>query len=133
MTTKLSHYAGQTIVSGPAVREAVQTVMQGHVGATKGILKEEMFKYVFGHKQRNNDLADYFRGVQLAYALSHLRSHSHCFIVSRRTEAGFEYFVVKTQADAEYYHKATNFRIKAARKMMKRCDKAVKEQWWKEL
>ena len=130
---KPEQFTSQPMLTISVLSDPLQTIMSAHIGHRNSITRAEMFKKLFGHKQRPNDLADYFRSITLSKVCTALKKHSFCFICKHKTKEGHEYFVAKTSSDVKIHKQYTDKRKKGLDHLHARCEKAVAEKWYKKL
>lgn len=109
------------------------TIMKGHVGQDNGITRDELFSTVFGApRKRFNQMQQFALNLLLLRVIHYLRVRSNCFIVSRRNDKTWEYFVLKNDNDLDLYHDDVDGKIHGLKMMKKRASKAVSEGWHKQ-
>lgn len=111
----------------------LKEIMLDHIGVENEITKMELFKKLFGKPTKYNEMQLWFLWHKVQSQMHWLRKTSNCFIVSRKLVDGvFSYFVMKDGKDLQFYKDALNNNIKKMHSMMKRGEKLVEEEAYKE-
>ncbi len=105
--------------------------MLRHIGSGNSITGKKLFIKLFG--ECPDKIKKEFLWTRVLRAMQSLRLHSNMFIVSERTAEGVIYFVVKTAYEAREYKSRCSRIISGLEKQKLRCDRAVKEKFYKRL
>ena len=131
--TRLPHNVASNLTVRNVAR-VVMTIMRSHIGEENALTGNELFKKVFGKKRQTmasmESLVDELRWSYLKRAMHYLRKNTKCFIIGKEDEGNWEYFVVSTQYEADYYINILQNNIKRMKYMQKKVRKAVKEKWY---
>jgi len=120
----------KTIATVNEIAVVLLNVFSNHVSEANSITKEDLFKKLFGRFPKQDDLGDYLRWDFTRKAMHLLRQRSNCFIVNKYLNNSSEFFVAKTEKDAQYYVDRLNKNIKSMKLMQNRCLKSVREKWY---
>lgn len=114
------------------IAKIVLPIFNSHIGATNSITKKELFKKIYKKPLENNNLADWVRWEYLRKAMHHLRLKSNCFIVGIRGQYDYEFFIPRTEAEAQLYIKHLNNNIMKMRQLQARAIQSVRQEWYKQ-
>jgi len=123
----------ELIVTASPLLEKVTRIMREHIGRKNSLTAGELFKKVYG--TIINEYKAFFYYCNLQRAMTSLRKHSDCFIVSEKIKgtSQLSYYVVKTYDEADQYCKRVDKKIKGMHKIKEKCIEAVDKQKWKNL
>ena len=122
----------KTIQTTNAIAVRLLNISQNHISEINGIERGNLFKTLFGHYPKDEDLGDYLRWDFTRKAMHLLRQKSNCFIVNKYENRDSCFFVVKTDKDATYYIDRLERNIKSMKLMQKKVQKAVTEKWYQQ-
>ena len=122
----------KTIQTTNAIAVRLLDIFQNHISEANAIGRENLFKTLFGHYPKDEDLGDYLRWDFTRKAMHLLRQKSNCFIVNKYEDRDSLFFVVKTDKDAAYYIDRLDRNIKSMKLMQKKVQKAVTEKWYQQ-
>ena len=113
------------------IAQILLEIMRDHIGTENEIARHQLFKKIF-KKNEQDTLGDWVRWEFVKKAMHYCRRNTKCFIASRNEDGTWRYFVVADDYDVAEYVNVLKKNIKSMMSMMKRCQKASKQQWHKE-
>jgi len=111
--------------------EALTKAFRNHIGAKNGMTIIQMHNYVYN--TRCSKLEFVFRCQKMMGAINHMKKHTQCFVVGSRGNTGHIWYVVKTTEEAKQYKNHCDSKIAGLQMMKLRCDRAVRNQYWKQV
>lgn len=114
----------------PNLMVRLMEIFKDHIGHKKWISKNDLFKEIF-KRYPQDSLEDWVRWQYVKQAMHRCRTRTKCFISSKYYDdtRTWNYFVVKTEVDAQAYINTLERSIKKMRFMQKHVMKSVKERW----
>lgn len=106
----------------------VLPIFKNHIGRDNAITRGQLFKRLFKRNELDT-LEDWLRFEFVKKAMHLCRQRTKCFIGSRHEHGVWNYFVVNSERDAQYYVDILNKNIKRMRVMQQRAVKAGREKW----
>lgn len=117
------------------VRQVAELLLEkfmDHIGPKNSVTRDELFRWVYGHRYNPNSLADYYCSDVLRRAMHLARAKTNCFItISRDVDDNYIYYIPQTENDIQGYIGILDQNISRMNKMKARARRAVKERWWK--
>jgi len=131
------------VIMMTSVREIVNKllkIMKQHIGEENSISRNQLFKSVYGVPVENVSALQEWMLFELIKKAMHLcRQRTKCFIVSRQMTQQFGkrygtwyYWVAKDGTDYIVFSDNMNRNIVAMKKMVEKCDKAVRNRWYQQ-
>jgi hypothetical protein len=121
------------IMVRPERQEKLKELFKDHIGTDEEISQTQIFKHLYGDPSNYSDIQIFYLWSMIKQDMNWLRKTTKYFIGSRHTELGWRYFIIKDASDAEFYKKTLGNTIKKCHYMIRRCEKAVRDQFWKGL
>lgn len=122
-----------TILSRIERQKKLKELFRNHIGTENEISQKVIFNTLYGDPSNYSDIQIFYLWSMIRHDMNWLRRTTKYFIGSRSTERGWRYFIIKDASDADYYKKTLRNTIKKCNYMIGRCEKAVKDQFWKGL
>ena len=121
--------------------EEIKNIMKPHIGRSNYITRRELFIKLFGPPENYSEYKIFFLWDIVKKSFNWLRRTSNYFIISMPIKVSkhsiqtstYGYFIVKDNEDALIYINQLRKSIKKMWYMIGRCQKAVKEKFYKEL
>lgn len=114
------------------VSELLLEKFMDHIGSKNAITRDELFRWVYGHRYNPNNLADYYCSDVLRRAMHLARVKTNCFItISKTVDDTYVYYIPQTESDIQGYIGILDQNISRMNKMKLRARRAVNERWWK--
>jgi len=116
--------------------EKLKLIFKKHIGSKNAISKLKIFKSVFGEPSNYDPYELWFNWMKIKQTMNWMRKATKYFVVCKQNakySSIWEYYIVTDTADAETYRKilkGTKLKIDF---MLKRCDKAIKDKFWKDI
>jgi len=114
-------------------RESLKELFKKHIGMNNPTSKSDIFNKVFGHPKNYTKLQQYFLWDRIGRDLNYLRRKTNYFIICRADEQNWTYYVVRNAKDAEPYFKRMDSTAESCKRMRKRCEDAVQNEFWRKL
>ncbi len=112
-------------------QQLIQEIFKSHIGRKNEISQKELFLKIYGELDNYSDLQIWFLWCQIRQDMNWLRKTTFCFIGCRKNKNRWCYYVIKDEKDAQYYIDILNNTIKKCKFMIKRCNKAVEDEFYK--
>ena len=114
------------------VSELLLEKFMDHIGSKNSVTRDELFRWVYGHRYNSNSLADYYCSDVLRRAMHLARVKTNCFItIAKNVDDTYVYYIPQTEADIQGYIGILDQNIARMNKMKIRARRAVNERWWK--
>ena len=121
------------VFSKGELKAKLYAYMRKHIGRHRAVSQKQLFTVLFGNPDNYNNLELFYLWQLAKRMMNYMRKSTQMFIVSRKTDKGWRYYVVRDGKDAKpYINLLRDLKLKQDY-MMDRCQKAVDEQWWKRL
>jgi len=114
-------------------------IMKKHIGEDNRISRNTLFREVYGiSPDKVSELQEWFLWELIKKAMHKCRQRTKCFIISkaypmsRFSKGGiYHYWVANDGTDFIIFRDNINRNIKAMNEMVKKCDRAVRNEWHK--
>ena len=122
------------------IREIIQkllVIMKKHIGEENKISHYQLFIKVYGlHPEDVSDLQEWVMWEFIKRALHSMRQRTKCFVISKQIPTGrfsrggiWNYWVANNWDDFSVYQNNIERNVLAMRRMVKKCEKSVREKW----
>lgn len=115
-------------------RNKLKKLFKKCIGEGRAITKLQLFKSLYGDPENYSDLQIFYLWDLIKKDMNYLRRTTNYFIVSKKNNVGsWSFFIVTDWYEANYYINIMRRNIKRSKYMIKRCNKAVRERFYKNL
>lgn len=124
----------KVLMTQKELSDRLYALLTRHIGRKKAMSRRALFTALFGEPENYTSLEVFWLWHRIKRAMNWVRKTTKMFIISRKGKHGsWEYFVARDEIDSKYYLDLMATLKKKQNYMIKRCKKAVHEQWWREL
>ena len=135
----------KNIVISLNIKEIVKkliVIMKSHIGQENKISKLNLFKKVYNTNPEDvSELKEWIMFEFIKRAMHRMRQRTKCFIVSKpfpvskfssKGQGIWHYWVACDMSDYDVYRGNINRNIKAMKNMVRKCERSVANEWYKE-
>ena len=107
-------------------------LFKNHIGLENGLTKHQILKKIYSTS--DNFLQSYYDwNHKVAPCFRQLRRDTKMFIVSGELFSKRVYFVLQSEQELEWFKRRNIKQMKGLKGSNMKANKAVREEWWKEL